>query len=46
MPVAGSIALAGAGTDPNTVFYRGTQIKDLFHRNGDVAYSLAGRAII
>ena len=46
LPEVGSIAPVGGGTEPNAVFYRGKQVRYLVHRNGDVVYSLAGRAII
>lgn len=45
-PEVGSIAPAGGSTEPNAMFYRGKQVRYLVHRNGDVVYSLAGRAII
>ncbi len=46
MAEVGSIAADGAGAKPNAMFYRGKKIRYLAHKNGDVVYSLAGRAII
>lgn len=42
----GSISPAGAPQEPNALFYRGKEVRYLVHQNGDVVYSLAGRAII
>lgn len=45
-PAVGYIGPAGAQDEPNGLFYRGKQVRYLVHQNGDVVYSLAGRAII
>lgn len=42
----GSIAPADSRTELNAMFYRGKEVRYLVHHNGDVVYSLAGRAII
>jgi hypothetical protein len=46
MAEVGSIAPAGGGAELNAMFYRGKEVRYLVHKNGDVVYSLAGRAII
>jgi hypothetical protein len=45
-PDVGSIGPASGQTEANGIFYRGREVRHLVHRNGDVVYSLAGRAII
>jgi hypothetical protein len=42
----GSIAPTDSSAEPNAMFYRGKEVRYLVHQNGDVVYSLAGRAII
>jgi hypothetical protein len=45
-PTLGYIGPANAQDEPNGLFYRGKQVRYLVHQNGDVVYSLGGRAII
>lgn len=45
-PAVGYIGPAGPQGEPNGLFYRGKEVRYLVHQNGDVVYSLAGRAII
>lgn len=45
-PAVGYIAPARAQGELNALFYRGKEVRYLVHQDGDVVYSLAGRAII
>lgn len=45
-PAVGCIAPAGPQSEPNALFYGGKEVRYQVHQNGDVVYSLAGRAII
>lgn len=45
-PEVGSIGPAFGNHEPNAMFYRGKEMRHLVQKNGDVVYTLAGRAII
>jgi hypothetical protein len=45
-PDVGTIAAAFGDKEPNSMIYRGKEMRHIVHKNGDVVYSLAGRAII
>lgn len=45
-PFANQILAAEAHDEPNALIYRGRQVRYRVHLDGDVVYSLAGRAII
>lgn len=42
----GSIGAGVGNAEPNSMFYRGKEMRHLVHKNGDVLYTLGGRAII
>lgn len=42
----GSIGAGVGNTEPNSMIYRGKEMRHLIHKNGDVVYTLGGRAII
>lgn len=42
----GSIGPVAAQNEPNSMIYRGKEMRHVVHSNGDVIYSLSGRAII
>lgn len=45
-PEVGTIGQVFGGSEPNAMIYRGKEMRHLVHNNGDVVYTLAGRAII
>jgi len=42
----GSIGPVHTHSDPNSMIYRGKEMRHVVHSNGDVVYTLSGRAII
>lgn len=43
---AGTIGPVSGQAEPNSMIYRGKEMRHIVHNNGDVVYTLSGRAII